>query len=100
MDHRDHVALIRDGVTGAGPRWLELGAGEGAFTLALADLLGPSGQIMATDRHARALRVGEENVRRRFPETTLETRVVDFTETLPPCQLRISVFTVRPNTSE
>src|SRR5262245_9714081 len=45
MDHRDHVALIRAGVEGAGRRWLELGAGEGAFTLALADLLGPGAAI-------------------------------------------------------
>jgi SAM-dependent methyltransferase len=83
VDHRDHVALIRDGVAGAGPRWLELGAGEGAFTLALADLLGPGGHLLATDRDARALRVAEEAVRARFPETSLETRVLDFTETLP-----------------
>ena len=41
MEHDDHVGLIRDGVEGAGLRWLELGAGRGAFTLALADLLGP-----------------------------------------------------------
>ena len=39
MDHADHVSLIRDGVDGAGPHWLELGAGSGAFTLALLDLL-------------------------------------------------------------
>ena len=40
MNHADHVALMPDGVDGAGPRWLELGAGSGAFTLALLDLLG------------------------------------------------------------
>ena len=50
MNHADHVALIRDGVTGAGRRWLELGAGDGAFTLALADVLGPDGSIVAVDR--------------------------------------------------
>ena len=36
--------LIRGGVAGAGPQWLELGAGQGAFTLALADVLGPGGE--------------------------------------------------------
>ena len=55
MDHADHVRLIRDGVAGAGPRWLELGAGEGAFTLALADILGQRGAIVATDLDGAAL---------------------------------------------
>src|SRR3954453_14867356 len=56
MDHADHVGLIRRGVEGAGPRWLELGAGEGAFTLALADLLGPAGSITALHRGTPAPR--------------------------------------------
>ena len=50
MDHADHVALMRDGVTGPGRAWADIGAGEGAFTLALADLLGPGGRIVAVDR--------------------------------------------------
>jgi ubiquinone/menaquinone biosynthesis C-methylase UbiE len=57
MDHADHVALIADGVRDGrttGARWLELGAGEGAFTLALADVLGPGAEILAIDRDARA----------------------------------------------
>ena len=54
MDHRDHVGLLRDGVPGPG-RWLELGAGHGEFTLALADLLGPGGSIVAQDRDQAAL---------------------------------------------
>ena len=57
MDHRDHVALIRAGVGEQGGRWADIGAGEGAFTLALADLLGPGGQIIAVDRDAGALRI-------------------------------------------
>ena len=56
MDHADHVALIRAGVEGAGTSWLELGSGEGAFTLALADVLGPGGEIEAVDRDGWALR--------------------------------------------
>ena len=84
MDHRDHVALIRAGVTGAGPRWLELGAGEGAFTLALADLLGPDGDITALDRDAKALARNRDAVHRAFPSTTLAATVADFTDVLPP----------------
>jgi ubiquinone/menaquinone biosynthesis C-methylase UbiE len=83
VDHDDHVELIRAGVEGAGRRWLELGAGQGAFTLALADLLGPGGHILASDRDQRGLGVAAAAVRRRFPETSLETRAFDFTDAIP-----------------
>ena len=83
MDHRDHVALIRAGVDGGGTRWLELGAGDGAFTLALADLLGPDGRITTLDRDARALRIGSDAVAYRFPGVTVTREVGDFTRGLP-----------------
>jgi ubiquinone/menaquinone biosynthesis C-methylase UbiE len=83
VDHRDHVGLIRSGVEGTGPRWLELGAGEGAFTLALADLLGASGDILAIDRDRRALDRAEEEVSRRFPAVAVRTRRGDFRDLLP-----------------
>ena len=83
-DYRDHVALIRDGVRGATPgRWLELGAGEGAFTLALADLLGPQGSILALDRDAGALARLIERASERFPATHLKNVVADFTRGVP-----------------
>ena len=41
MIHSDHVRLLRDGVPQAGGVWADIGSGGGAFTLALADLLGP-----------------------------------------------------------
>jgi len=83
MDHRDHVGLIRAGVEGAidGP-WADLGAGTGAFTLALADLLGPGGRITAVDRSAADLRENARRVRAAFPGVTLETRVADLTQPL------------------
>ena len=65
MNHTDHVRLIRPGVEGVGPRWLELGAGEGAFTLALAELLGPGGEIVAVDRDGTALAPLREAMGRR-----------------------------------
>jgi ubiquinone/menaquinone biosynthesis C-methylase UbiE len=83
MDHPDHVALIRAGVDGAGPRWLELGAGEGAFTLALADLLGPAGHILALDRDRWSLTTLADEAAARFPGTPIHTLVADFTRTLP-----------------
>jgi ubiquinone/menaquinone biosynthesis C-methylase UbiE len=70
--------LIRDGVIGAGPRWLELGAGRGAFTLALADLLGGEADIVAVDRDAGALRSLASTVRDRFPRAGLTTAAADF----------------------
>ena len=82
MDHADHVALIADGVDGAGPRWLELGAGTGAFTLALLDLLGATARVIALDRDHGALRKLEAAARRRYPSAALQTVVADFTKPL------------------
>ena len=62
MDHADHVRLLREGVTRGGT-WADLGAGTGAFTLALAELVGPSGEVVAVDRDRGALRELEREVR-------------------------------------
>jgi SAM-dependent methyltransferase len=85
MDHHDHVGLIRAGLEpgASGGRWLELGAGEGAFTLALADLLGPGTGIVALDRDASALGTLADELARRFPGRDLTTRVADFRDPLP-----------------
>ena len=89
MDHADHVALLRDGVPRAGPDnalWADLGSGTGAFTLALADLLGPGGRIVSVDRDASALRQQAAAMATRFPKIVLDQRVADFTRDLglPP----------------
>ena len=47
MDHSDHVNLLRNGVLPGGV-WADLGAGSGAFTLALAELAGPETTISPT----------------------------------------------------
>ena len=78
MDHHDHVGLLRAAVEPGGT-WADIGAGEGAFTLALADLLRPGGRIVAVDRDARALRVNEASVRARFPEVEFATLTADLT---------------------
>jgi len=83
VQHADHVALIRDGVTAAGPRWLEFGAGTGAFTLALLDLLGAGADVTAVDRNAASLQELREAADRRFPSARLATVVADFTAALP-----------------
>jgi SAM-dependent methyltransferase len=81
VDHRDHVALLREGVPPAADgnrRWADLGSGTGAFTLALADLLGPGGSIISVDRDAGGLARQADAMRRRFPDVALEQRVADF----------------------
>ena len=62
MDHADHVRLLRGGVTRGGT-WADLGAGTGAFTLALAELVGPDGDVIAVDRDRGALRDLEHALR-------------------------------------
>lgn len=61
-----------------GGTWADIGAGTGAFTMALADLLGPAGRIVAVDRHAGALAENVDAVSARFPAVALETLVADF----------------------
>jgi ubiquinone/menaquinone biosynthesis C-methylase UbiE len=82
VDHGDHVALLRAAVRPGGT-WADIGAGSGAFTLALADLLGPAGSILAVDRDAGALRDNERAVTARFPGVTLTTVTADLREPLP-----------------
>jgi ubiquinone/menaquinone biosynthesis C-methylase UbiE len=78
VDHADHVGLIRAAVEPSGT-WADVGAGEGAFTLALADLLGPGGRIVAIDRDARALRSNESVVRSGFPAVDYTAVTADLT---------------------
>jgi SAM-dependent methyltransferase len=62
--------------------WADLGSGEGAFTLALADLLGPDGSIHSVDRDGHALEVQARRLRAAFPEVSVTTQVADFTRPL------------------
>jgi ubiquinone/menaquinone biosynthesis C-methylase UbiE len=86
MNHQDHVNLLRKGIATPGGVWADLGSGTGAFTLALADLIGPEGSIYSVDKSAGALREQEREMRAHFPETTLRYIVADFTRRfdLPP----------------
>ena len=78
MDHGDHVRLLRDGVLGSGRRWADFGSGEGAFTLALADLLGPTGSIHTVDRDGVALQRQIRALRDAFPQISVRPLVADF----------------------
>ncbi len=83
MDHADHVSLLRNGIPGPGGVWADFGAGRGAFTLALADLIGPTGDIHAIDQDRNALRANARNMRARFPDLRVEYEVGDYTRSLP-----------------
>jgi len=80
VEHGEIVDLIREGV--APGDWADLGSGDGAFTLALADLLGPGARIVSVDRDGGALRRQRRAVEARFPDAAVEYRQADFTRPL------------------
>jgi ubiquinone/menaquinone biosynthesis C-methylase UbiE len=83
VNHADHVALLAGGVTqGEGGAWADLGAGTGAFTLALADLIGPHGVIHAIDRDRAALAELRSAFVSAVPQAELRVHPGDFTRRL------------------
>jgi len=62
MTLAERISLIRPGVTRADGAWADLGAGGGAFTAALASLLGPGAVIHAVDRDRRSLHTLEQEL--------------------------------------
>jgi precorrin-6B methylase 2 len=86
MNHDDHVALLRDGIDRPGGVWADFGSGTGAFTLALADLLGPAGVIYSIEQDRAALAQQERSMRARFPNSIVHYYPADFTRPidLPP----------------
>jgi ubiquinone/menaquinone biosynthesis C-methylase UbiE len=87
MDHTDHVNLLRRGVPHPGSTWADFGSGSGAFTLALAELLGPGGIIHSVDRDTGALRTQQNEMRRRFPLVVAHYHAADYCTTLTLPQL-------------
>jgi SAM-dependent methyltransferase len=83
MDHADHVELLRLGLDRPGGVWADVGAGTGAFTLALADMLGPGATIHVIDRDGRALAENAARLASAFPQTHLVPHRADFTAGLP-----------------
>jgi ubiquinone/menaquinone biosynthesis C-methylase UbiE len=85
MNHQDHVDLLLNGIPHSGGTWADFGAGDGAFTLALADLIGSGGVIHAIDSSVSALNRNTKAMER-FPRVMLHTHQEDFTRNLnlPP----------------
>lgn len=87
MNHKDHVNLLKDGLPDPpGGTWADLGSGKGAFTLALADLLGPSGVIYSIDKDAGTLHEQGRILQEVFPDRMINRMHADFTHPLhlPP----------------
>lgn len=55
MEIGQAIDLIEGAIPRRGGVWADLGCGDGTFTLALAELLGPAGRAYAVDSDARAL---------------------------------------------
>ena len=66
MDHNDHVNLLRPANLTPGGTWADLGSGNGAFTLALRELVGLDATIYAVDKDRSALRVLDDAHQSRF----------------------------------
>lgn len=87
MDHKDHVDLLRPASLPQGGTWADFGAGTGAFTLALSELVGLNTEIYAIDRDRGALSKLEQLHRARFGTSqNIHAIRADFTGalSLPP----------------
>ena len=87
MDHADHVNLLKPANLESGGTWADLGAGSGAFTLALRELVGPHANIYAVDKDQRGLRNLEKAHREMFTTSqNIHPVRADFTGSLslPP----------------
>ena len=83
MNHNDHVNLLKPANLPTGGIWADFGAGEGAFTLAVRELTGPTADIFAIDKDSTRLKGLERDYRIRFGEpTNLHIIPGDFTHRL------------------
>jgi ubiquinone/menaquinone biosynthesis C-methylase UbiE len=83
MNHTDHVNLLRHANLTPGGRWADFGAGSGAFTLALRELVGSDAAIYALDRDRARLNELEQAYRERFGDSqNLHLLAADFSRTL------------------
>lgn len=84
MNHTDHVNLLRPAHLTPGAIWADFGAGAGAFTLALRELLGPDSDIYAVDKDRARLAELKQVWRGRFGDdlSRLHLLAADFTQSL------------------
>ncbi len=80
MNTSEAVGLIAGAIPRRTGTWADLGAGDGTFTRALVELLGPRSRIYAVDRDARAVATLAGWAAREAPNVTPVT--ADFTRPL------------------
>jgi ubiquinone/menaquinone biosynthesis C-methylase UbiE len=68
MNHNDHVNLLKPANLPQGGMWADFGAGGGAFTLALRELIGSSAEIYAVDKDRSRLDDLEREYRNRYSD--------------------------------
>src|SRR4030095_5549990 len=66
MDHEDHINLLKPADLPFGGIWADFGAGSGAFTLALREVIGPHAEIYAVDKDGREFNELEKAHREKF----------------------------------
>lgn len=84
MNHQDHVDLLRNAITQSGGRWADFGSGDGAFTLALRDLLGTEAEIFSIDKERARLDEQRRRFGAMFPQSNIQFIHRDFTQSLNP----------------
>ncbi len=87
MIHEDHVNLLEPARLTPGGAWTDLGAGSGAFTLALRELIGAEAAIYAVDRDRARLDELKREYQSRFGDSSnLHVLAADFSRQLdlPP----------------
>jgi len=82
MNHQDHVDLLRGAITEQSGRWADFGSGDGAFTLALRDLLGPEAEILSIEKDRARLNEQHRQFRSKFPKSNVLFMDADFSEPL------------------
>lgn len=83
MEHNEHVDLLRPANLAPAGTWADLGAGAGAFTLALRELLGPDANIYGVDLDPARLAELERAWRARFRDPgNLHILLADFNRDL------------------
>ena len=91
MDHNDHVNLLRPARLTPGALWADFGAGAGAFTLALRELLGPGSDIHAVDKDRARLAELQQAWRARFGDEKTR-QLLEWNNTPPKTFARLNTL--------
>lgn len=83
MNHQEHIQLISEGIIKRGGVWADMGSGEGAFTLALREILGEDAEIYSVDKNPSSLKKQERIFMEMFPKSRIRFLESDFQDELP-----------------